>query len=239
MNSTFFECKISYLGAEEDGKVKKVSESIIVDALSFTESEARVTEEMESFDCLSIKEIKRSNYAEIIIDSTDVKELFFKCKANMLSLDEISGKEKKTSIYFLINGDSVADTLNVFNEKIVKTTMGDITLASVVETKIAQVIFTAETVEQMVNEETKETIDLVKVQCDDMYAMVDRKLLNKQKFDILFENGIKLTFTNDDKGIVCTDVEDTNSNPSDENNDTIKLLYDTYLSKELKYSYNK
>ena len=46
---TWFECKIRYEKTMENGMNKKVTEPYLVDALSFTEAEARIIEEMTLF----------------------------------------------------------------------------------------------------------------------------------------------------------------------------------------------
>ena len=46
---TWFECKIRYDKTQENGSIKKVTEPYLVDALSFTEAEARIIEEMTPF----------------------------------------------------------------------------------------------------------------------------------------------------------------------------------------------
>ena len=45
----WFECKIRYEKVQEDGLQKKVTEGYVVDALSFTEAEERIIEEMASY----------------------------------------------------------------------------------------------------------------------------------------------------------------------------------------------
>lgn len=49
MMHTWFECKIRYERVMENGMNKKVTEPYLVDALSFTEAEARIIEEMTPF----------------------------------------------------------------------------------------------------------------------------------------------------------------------------------------------
>ena len=44
--SKFYEVKIQYQKMQDDGREKKVTEQYVVEALSFTEAEARITEEM-------------------------------------------------------------------------------------------------------------------------------------------------------------------------------------------------
>lgn len=49
MMHNWFETKISYEKEIEGGMMKKVTESYLVDALSFTETEARIIKEMTPF----------------------------------------------------------------------------------------------------------------------------------------------------------------------------------------------
>ena len=45
----WFECKVRYDKMQENGMVKKVNEPYLVDALTFTEAESRIVEEMKPF----------------------------------------------------------------------------------------------------------------------------------------------------------------------------------------------
>ena len=67
MMHNWFECKVSYEKIMEDGKQKKVTEPYLVDALSFTEAEARIIEELTPFISgeFVIKDIKRAKLSEI------------------------------------------------------------------------------------------------------------------------------------------------------------------------------
>ena len=47
--ATWFECKVKYEKLTENGQQKAVTEPYLVDALSFTEAEARIIEEMTPF----------------------------------------------------------------------------------------------------------------------------------------------------------------------------------------------
>ncbi|WP_290387099.1 DUF4494 family protein, partial [uncultured Muribaculum sp.] len=47
--STWFECKVRYDKIQENGSAKKVNEPYLVDALSFTEAEARIIEEVTPY----------------------------------------------------------------------------------------------------------------------------------------------------------------------------------------------
>ena len=63
----WFETKIKYEKTMEDGMQKAVIEAYTVDALSFTEAEQRIMEEMSSYisGAFEVKDIKKATYKEI------------------------------------------------------------------------------------------------------------------------------------------------------------------------------
>ena len=67
MMHTWFECKIRYEKVMENGMNKKVTEPYLVDALSFTEAEARIIEEITPYISgeFTVSDIKRANYSEL------------------------------------------------------------------------------------------------------------------------------------------------------------------------------
>ena len=69
----WFECKVRYDKMQENGAVKKVNEPYLVDALTFTEAEARIIEEMTPFISgdFSISAVKKTKIAEIFFDRRD------------------------------------------------------------------------------------------------------------------------------------------------------------------------
>ena len=102
---TWFECKIRYEKLMENGMNKKVTEPYLVDALSFTEAEARIIEEMTPFITgeFTVSDIKRANYSELFPSEEESADRWFKCKLIFITLDEKSGAEKKTSTQVLVH----------------------------------------------------------------------------------------------------------------------------------------
>ncbi len=96
---TWFECKIRYEKVMENGMNKKVTEPYLVDALSFTEAEARIIEEMTPFITgeFTVSDIKRANYSELFASDEESADRWFKCKLIFITLDEKSGAEKPAS----------------------------------------------------------------------------------------------------------------------------------------------
>lgn len=71
---TWFECKIRYEKTMDNGMNKKVTEPYLVDALSFTEAEARIIEEMTPFISgeFTVSDIKRVTVGgkKVVVDKT-------------------------------------------------------------------------------------------------------------------------------------------------------------------------
>ena len=136
----WFECKIRYEKTMENGMTKKVTEPYLVDALSFTEAEARIIEEMTPFLSgeFTVSDIKRANYSELFNCEEETADRWFKCKLLFITLDEKSGTEKKTSTQILVQASDLRDAVKRLDEGM-KGTMADYVIASVAETPIMDV----------------------------------------------------------------------------------------------------
>lgn len=117
MTSTYFECKVSYEKIMEDGKQKKVTEPYLVDALSFTEAEARIIEELTPFISgeFVIKDIKRAKLSEIFFNENG--DRFYKIKVYFITLDEKSGAEKKTAAQMLTQASNLKEAIEVLEKR--------------------------------------------------------------------------------------------------------------------------
>lgn len=141
MNNEWFECKVKYEKTMENGLLKKVNEPYLVEAINFTEAERRIIEEITPFMTgeFEVSDIKRARYAELFeapgIDSADK---FFRAKLVFITLDEKSGKEKKTSHNVLIQASDLRDAISRLDEGM-KGSLMDYTIASVTETLIMDV----------------------------------------------------------------------------------------------------
>lgn len=137
---TWFECKIRYEKIMENGLQKKVNEPYLVDAINFTEAEARIIEEMTPFISgeFIVADIKRANYSELFPCEEEAADRWFKCKLLFITLDEKSGAEKKTSTHILVQAADLRDAVKKLDEGM-KGTMADYQIASVAETAIMDV----------------------------------------------------------------------------------------------------
>ena len=96
--NTWFLTKIRYEKVMENGMQKKVTEPYLVDALSFTEAEARIIEEVTPFISgeFTVSDISRAHYSEIFTSEEDSADKWFAGRLAFTTLDEKSGKEKRT-----------------------------------------------------------------------------------------------------------------------------------------------
>lgn len=136
----WYEGVIRYEKVTEEGKVKKVNELYLVDALSATECEARLIEEMTPFITgeFAVKSVKESNYSELFLSEEEAADRYFKCKLIFITLDEKSGAEKKTSTQVLVQAADLRDAVKKLDEGM-KGAMADYQICSVVETAIMDV----------------------------------------------------------------------------------------------------
>lgn len=136
----WYEGVIRYEKVTEEGKVKKVNELYLVDALSATECEARLIEEMTPFITgeFAVKSVKESNYSELFLSEEATADRYFKCKLIFITLDEKSGAEKKTSTQVLVQAADLRDAVKKLDEGM-KGTMADYQIGSVAETAIMDV----------------------------------------------------------------------------------------------------
>ena len=140
MKHNFFECKIRYEKVMDDGKNKKVTESYLVDALSFTEAEKRIIEEMNPFITgeFTVETIKWYNITELFENTECEPSIWFRVKVNFITLDEKSGMEKKTANNMLVQASDIRGAQKYFDE-CMKNTMADYQIEKIVETKIMDV----------------------------------------------------------------------------------------------------
>lgn len=137
---TWFECKIRYEKVMGNGMQKKITEPYLVDALSFTEAEARIIEEMTPFISgeFTVSDIKRANYSELFPSDDESADRWFKCKLIFITLDEKSGAEKKTSTQVLVQAADLRDAVKKLDEGMTGT-IADYQIASIAETAIVDV----------------------------------------------------------------------------------------------------
>lgn len=136
--SNWFECKVRYDKMMENGLIKKVTEPFLVDALSFTEAEARIIEERTPFISgeFSISAVKRTKISEIFWD--DSADKWYLVKVAFITIDEKTAAEKKSTTLILVAGNTLKEAYDCFMEGM-KGTMADFEVQSIAETPILDV----------------------------------------------------------------------------------------------------
>lgn len=148
----WFSCRINYLKQAENGTIFKKSEVYLLNALSFTEAEARLQGILEEYiPEYNLDACSKTNVTDVVIDES--KEGFFKLKVSYISVDADSGKERKLSENYLVQADTLKESIEVIEERM---------KGSIVEWEIASVSKT----------------NLV-----DVFPYVDEKVLSKEEQD--------------------------------------------------------
>ena len=108
-SATWFECKIRYEKMMEDGLAKKVTESYVVDAISFSEAESRIIEEMSSYISgeFTVEDIKKAQYKEIFFSDDEMADKWYKAKLQFITIDERTEREKRSNITYLVQAGSL------------------------------------------------------------------------------------------------------------------------------------
>lgn len=140
MMHTWFTCKIKYDKTLENGMQKKVTEPYLVDALSFTEAEARIIEEMMPYISgeFTVSAVAKANYSELFHSDDVSADKWYKVKMAFVVLDENTGAEKKTFTNVLVQAFDLRDAVKRLDEGM-KGSMADYQIVSVAETAIMDV----------------------------------------------------------------------------------------------------
>lgn len=144
MSTPWYECKVKYEKTLENGTQKKVTETYLIDALSCSEAESRITAELGPYIVgeFSVKSVKEVHFSEMFTDPKGDK--WYRAKVMFISLDEKSGREVRNASYMLIQADSF-DHAKKNLDTGMKGTMSDWELNTISETNIIDVLtFSAE-----------------------------------------------------------------------------------------------
>ena len=138
--SKFYEVKIQYQKMQEDGKEKKVTEQYVVEALTFTEAESRIIEEMTpyisgEFDVVSEK---IAPYNEIFLSDRTDDDKWFISKVGFITLDERTDKEKKQTFRYLVQAATSELALD-YTKEMLSHGMSDYSIEAVQDTPILDV----------------------------------------------------------------------------------------------------
>ncbi|MBR1465459.1 MAG: DUF4494 domain-containing protein [Bacteroidaceae bacterium] len=138
--NNWFECKVKTEKTLENGTQKKVTEPYLVDALNFTEAEARIIREISPY-CngeLEVVDIKRVKYSEMFTNEAESADKWYKVKAMFITLDEKSQTEKKSATFILVQASDFQNAVDTFVNGM-KGGMSDYEIHTIQETNILDV----------------------------------------------------------------------------------------------------
>lgn len=138
--SIWFETKVRYDKTMEDGRNKKVTEQYVVEALSFSEAEKCITEEMSHYVSgeFRVKAINLATYSEILFSDIDTDDKWFKAKLAFITLDEKTDKEKRSPVTYLVQAASL-DKARAYVKEVMEKTLIDYDVVSISETHFVDV----------------------------------------------------------------------------------------------------
>ena len=136
---TWFLAKVKYQKEDQEtGLLKSVTEPYLFDAMSYTEAETRVYEELADSirGELSVPRITKTKYIDVI--RYDDSDIWHRCKVTYFVADGDSGKERKVTNLLLVTAHDVKQAYDRIRESL-STMMVSFRVPEVVETPIVEV----------------------------------------------------------------------------------------------------
>ena len=135
-----FSVNVKYLNLSEKGDgYKKMNETFLVNAVSFTDAEAKITEEMQlrTKEEFLVQSIKRENYSYVLTNDED-GGFFFNAVVSYSSLDDDGENQKKIRLNMCVETSNIDNVSDIVAKVLDKTV--DYNLIKVSLTKIIYVI---------------------------------------------------------------------------------------------------
>lgn len=157
--NNWFTVKVKYTKQLENGTFKRVSEPYLLSALTFTDAEARIYEELGA--------IIRGEFDVVSISRTELHDIFayddsatwWKCKVTYESADHNSEKTKKVSQNFLVSADTAKEAYERILESL-STLMVEFNIPSIVYSPIVDIFPPSENLDREVARRSVEEYEL-------------------------------------------------------------------------------
>lgn len=142
--NTWFSVRVMFDKVDEQGKNVKAKEVYLIDALSFTEAEARAIGELTPYvdngGELRVTAMKIEDIAEIFNTEDEKADKWYRVKSMFLQMNEKTLKQQKRAQVSLVRGKSTEDATKRFHEGM-KGTLADYEIHTVSETQFMDVFF--------------------------------------------------------------------------------------------------
>lgn len=111
-----------------------------MDALSFSEAEQRIIEEMSAYISgeFEITDVKKATYKEVFFSDCETEDRYYKAKLQFITIDEKTEKEKRSNVTYLVQAATLDGSVKNINE-VMDSTMIDYEKSNIAETKIMDV----------------------------------------------------------------------------------------------------
>ena len=137
----WWETTIACNRMQEDGANRQVKEHYLLRANSFTDAEKKsmkVAAETAASD-FTIADLKERKYVDVFLSDSADDDNFYQVKVALITLDEKSGKEKKTNLLYLQQASSVVKAINLLDRNLNKEVMCNYVVLEVKQTNILDV----------------------------------------------------------------------------------------------------
>ncbi len=141
MNTNYYEVSVKYDQTQENGLVKKVTEKYLTEAFSFTEAEAKMIDYIKEYAVgeFDITAIRRQQFYDIFRSQKQEADRWYKATLAFVTIDEKSGKEKRSPMAVMVLASDFDDARNTIQEGM-KGSLGDWEKANIGETRIVHFI---------------------------------------------------------------------------------------------------
>lgn len=177
----WFTCQVKYQKVDQDGQESKHNEQYLVDAMTYTEAEARINFIMaqRSSGLFLVDKITKNNYSEVV--NLDDSDKWFKVKVSMVSYDDETEQEKTSNRYILVAADDVQDAF-IKTQQIMKGSITGYVIPSITYMKILEVFFyeEGEQVEREMAEKGFKPISEIESSVQEVVQTDDGQLENSQ-----------------------------------------------------------
>ena len=138
MEKNWFECRVSYDKTMENGTVKRITEAYLVDAMNFTEAEARITRSMQPYISgeFTVSAVRRRNYESVLVNGEG--DYFYRVKLVITTIDEKTAAENTTNMFLLIQADDLETALYEVKD-FIRSSVEDWQFHTITETQIVDV----------------------------------------------------------------------------------------------------
>jgi len=157
--NNWFTVKVKYTKQLENGTFKRVSEPYLLSALTFTDAEARIYEELGA--------IIRGEFDVVSISRTELHDIFayddastwWKCKVTYESAEHDSEKTKKVSQTFLVSAETAKEAYERIQESL-STLMVDFNIPSIIFSPIVDIFPPSENLDREISRRPAEDFEL-------------------------------------------------------------------------------